>query len=62
MPDRTITPRQRDLIEDMNEFCDEKFDLTGTPTLEEARKYISRNIDEFKLRALSQWHLDNGYF
>ena len=62
MPDRPITSRQQALIEDMNEFCNEKFDLSGEPTLEEAREYISRNIDEFKLKTLSQWCLDNGYF
>lgn len=62
MFDKPITPRQRALIEDMNEFCDEKFNFNKTPTLKAAQQYISRNIEEFKLKTLDNWHLENGYF
>lgn len=57
-----ITDRQRELIESMNEFCFEKFDLEGFPSKQMAREYISRNIEEFKLLTMSSWHLENGYF
>lgn len=57
-----ITDKQRAFIEDMNEFCREKFDLDNNPTKEAARAYISRNIDEYKLQMTSNWALENGYF
>lgn len=49
-----ITDRQRELIEDMNEFCKEKFDFDGK-TKADAIAYISRNIEEFKLETMSNW-------
>lgn len=42
-----MTDKQRDLIECMNELCREQCPLNATK--EEARAYISRNIDEYKL-------------
>lgn len=57
-----ITERQRDLIECMNEFCREKFDLDGCPTKQMAQAYISRNIGEFKMLTASNWQIENGYF
>ena len=57
-----ITDRQKALIECMNEFCREKFDLEGNPTKRMAQEYISRNIDEYKLLSASSWHIENGYF
>lgn len=51
------TPRQIDLIEAMNEFCDEVFDLSYTRTKKEASQYIDSNIDEFKLKTLDNWQL-----
>ena len=57
-----MTEKQRDLIEWMNEFCTEKFDLSYYRTKEEARDYISRNIDEYKLLSVNNWCLSNGYF
>ena len=57
-----MTEKQRDLIECMNEFCTEKFDLSYQRTKEEARDYISRNIDEYKLWSTNIWCLSNGYF
>lgn len=50
-----ITDKQRNLIECMNEFCDEKFDLSIPRTLEEATLYISRNIEQYKLYTMSSW-------
>ena len=49
-----ITDKQRTLIEDMNEFCREKFDFNGK-TRKDASEYIDRNIDEFKLTTMSNW-------
>ena len=57
-----MTDKQRELIECMNEFCREKFDLSYERTKEEASEYISRNIDEYKLLTTSNWALSNGYF
>ena len=52
-----ITNKQRNLIEDMNEFCDEYFDLSIHRTKKEASEYISRNIDEYKLKLIDNWGL-----
>lgn len=52
-----ITNKQRKLIEDMNEFCDEYFDLSIHRTKKEASEYISRNIDEYKLKLIDNWGL-----
>lgn len=49
-----ITPSQRRLIEDMNEFCREKFDFNGK-NCKDASEYIDRNIEEFKLNTMSNW-------
>lgn len=57
-----ITDKQRALIECMNEFCREKFDLEGFPTKRMAQEYIARNIDEYKLQSASSWCIENGYF
>ena len=57
-----MTDKQRELIECMNEFCREKFDLSYERTKEEASEYISRNIDEYKLLTINNWALSNGYF
>ena len=53
----SITNKQRELIEDMNEFCDEYFDLSIHRTKKEASEYISRNIDEYKLKLIDNWGL-----
>lgn len=52
-----MTDKQRDLIECMNEFCDEKFDLSIPRTLEEAKLYISRNIEQYKLNTMTSWEM-----
>ena len=60
-----MTEKQRDLIKAMNEFCREKFDLSYPRTKEEARCYISRNFEEYKLESTilnGSWHLENGEF
>lgn len=49
-----ITLLQRRLIEDMNEFCCEKFDFNGK-NRKDASEYIDRNIEEFKLATMSNW-------
>lgn len=56
-----MTDKQRELIECMNEFCRKKFDLSYPRTKEEARDYISKNIEEYKLLSASYWHKINGY-
>ena len=55
-----ITDKQKYLIECMNEFCDEKFDLSYQRTKQEASDYIIRNIHEYKLLTTSNWCLSNG--
>lgn len=57
-----MTEKQKDLIECMNEFCSKQFDLSYPRTKEEAREYISKNIEEYKLLSASNWQLNNGYF
>lgn len=54
---KKISERQLDLIESMNEFCREKFDLSKERTCKEASEYIERNIDEFKLLTMDNWQL-----
>lgn len=49
-----ITEKQRQFIEDMNEFCREKFDFQNR-TKKEASEYISRNIEEYKLAIIDNW-------
>lgn len=51
-----ITEKQRQLIEDMNEFCREKFDFKNK-TRKKASEYISRNIDEYKLAIMDNWQI-----
>ena len=51
-----VTERQKKFIEDMNEFCREKFDFKGK-TKKEASEYISRNIEEYKLATMDNWQI-----
>lgn len=53
------TEKQLDFIADIQEFVGEPF--TGT-TKEDATKYISENIEMFKLLSMDSWALENGYF
>lgn len=46
---KLLTEKQKNLIEDMNEFCHKKFIYNDNTTSKEASEYISANIDEFKL-------------
>lgn len=57
-----MTDKQRELIECMNEVCTKIFDLSYERTKEEAREYISKNIDEYKLFTMDKWAIINGYF
>ena len=57
-----MTDKQRELIECMNEFCFKKFDLSYERTKEEAREYISKNIEEYKLLTTDPWVITHGYF
>ena len=52
-----ITQKQKALIDDMNEFCTEKFKYDEKTTKAEARDYISRNIEEFKLLSMDNWQM-----
>ena len=54
---RLITKKQKELIDDMNEFCSEKFMYDDSTTYLQASKYISRNIEEFKLLTMDSWQL-----
>lgn len=57
-----MTERQRDLIECMNEFCREKFDLSYKRTKQEAWEYINKNIEEYKMLTADNWAFEHGYF
>lgn len=52
-----ITEKQKRLIDDMNEFCTEKFHYNENTTKEQARQYISRNIQQFKLLTMDSWQI-----
>lgn len=52
-----ITQKQIKLIEAMNEFCNEKFDLENNKSKKDAIEYIARNMDEFKLKQMDNWQL-----
>lgn len=51
-----MTYLQEVLIEGMNEFCSEKFDLSYERTREEAEEYINKNIDEYKSLTTHNWY------
>lgn len=51
-----ITEKQRQFIEDMNEFCKEKFDFNGK-TRKDASEYISKHIEEYKLAIMDSWQI-----
>lgn len=52
-----ITEKQKALIDDMNEFCTEKFNYDENTTKAEASEYISRNIEQFKLLTMDNWQI-----
>ena len=49
-----ITDVQRNFIEAMNKYCEEKFDLSHPRTIDEASYYVNENIDEYLNKASSQ--------
>ena len=53
------TKKQLDFIADIQEFTGTLF--TGS-TKSEASKYISDNIERYKLAIASSWVLSGGYF
>lgn len=55
--EEVITEKQKALIDDMNEFCTEKFKYDENTTKAEAREYISRNIEQFKLLTMDNWQM-----
>lgn len=55
---KLMTDKQRELIDAMNEFCTEKLIYDDRTTCAEARNYISRNMDQFKLLTMSNWQLN----
>ena len=59
---KKMTAKQRKLIEQMNEFCDEKFDISKIRSNKEVSEYISRNIEQYKLRTENEHLIDKGYF
>ena len=52
------TERQLAFIEDIQECVNKPF--TGT-TKQDASKYISENIEIYKMLNISTWALENGY-
>ena len=54
---KVITQKQKALIDDMNEFCTEKFNYDENTTKAEASEYISRNIEQFKLLTMDNWQM-----
>lgn len=57
MCENRMTQKQKELIDDMNEFCTEKFKYDENTTKLEAREYISRNIEQFKLLTMDNWQI-----
>lgn len=53
------THAQLEYIKSIEEFVDVQFD---GKTKEDARKYISKHVDEFKLKSMDNWALEKGYF
>ena len=51
-----MTYLQEVLIEGMNEFCSEKFDLSYERTQEEADEYINKNIEEYRSLTTHNWY------
>ena len=51
-----MTYLQEVLIENMNEFCSEKFDLSYERTQEEANEYINKNIEEYRSLTTHNWY------
>lgn len=51
-----MTYLQKVLIENMNEFCSEKFDLSYERTQEEAEEYINKNIEEYRSLTTHNWY------
>lgn len=61
MVSSAITPptdKQMDFIRTIEEFVDEKFHGNS---IEDASAYISRNIEEFKLKSANGWAVEHGY-
>ncbi len=52
-----IIEKQKRLIDDMNEFCNEKFYYDNETTCVDASAYISRNIEQYKLLTMDNWQL-----
>ena len=57
-----MTKEQKELIECMNEFCTEKFDLSCGQSTAEADKYIEENIEQYFFLTMNDLALENGYF
>lgn len=53
------TQKQLAFIADIQEFVGKQF--TGV-TKEDARAYISQNIEMYELLSMDSWALENGYF
>lgn len=53
------TQKQLDLIESITEVTG--YGFHGT-TKDDASKFISAHIDEFKLNSTNNWALEHGYF
>lgn len=56
-----MTDMQRKWIEDMNRFCDEKFDLSYPRQAQEATVYIDRNLEEYQTLMFTNLVLNGGH-
>lgn len=56
-----ITQNQKDLIDDMNGFCEEKFNYNKDTTFEQAKEYVSKNIREYKLQ-IEAYAIGSGWY
>lgn len=53
-----MTEKQKELIDVMNEFCREKLNYDESTTKAEARDYIMRNMENFKLLTMDCWQIN----
>lgn len=58
---KLMTEKQKNLIDDMNEFCRKKFIYNDNTTSMEASEYISANIGEFKLE-MEAMNMSSGWY
>ena len=53
-----MTPRQKQLIDTMNDYCNEQFIYNENTTKKEASEFIDKYIEEFKLSCMDNFQLN----